>query len=177
MTLELKNLDDDNIRELMLREFENDIAEGRCYFSPRLKEEMHDKYIELMRNAIKSGNDESLAQEIQTNDCLVLCETAKRNNKIITKKVPSDAHFTLAEGEFNRFYLRAICIMAKEIGLKIEVYRAKPVREPRPESQAMIGRLLEPERLLEDLRKNIGVDTALGLPPGPNSGLSGRIKK
>ena len=90
--------------------------------------------------------------------------------------VPSDAHTTLAEGEFNRFYLRAICLKALEIGAEIEVYRAKSVRNPRPESEAMIGKRLDPNELLQDLRENIGVDTALGLPQGPNSGLSGKIK-
>jgi hypothetical protein len=29
--------------------------------------------------------------------------------------------------------------------------------------------------LLDDLRTNVGVDTALGLPAGPNSGLSAMI--
>jgi hypothetical protein len=39
----------------------------------------------------------------------------------------------------------------------------------------MIGRRLNAQALLGDLRKHVGVDTALGLPPGPNSGLSGRL--
>ena len=59
----------------------------------------------------------------------------------------------------------------------VEVYRAKTVAEPRPESMAMIGARLGPDALLMDLRANVGVDTALGLPPGPNSGLSGRLPK
>src|SRR6266851_5569734 len=33
----------------------------------------------------------------------------------------------------------------------------------------------DPKALLTDLRSNPGVDTALGLPPGPNSGLSARL--
>jgi hypothetical protein len=36
----------------------------------------------------------------------------------------------------------------------------------------LIGKIIECDKLLNDLRENIGMDTILGLPPGPNSGLS-----
>jgi hypothetical protein len=55
------------------------------------------------------------------------------------------------------------------------VYRAKEVANPRPESTALIGKSLPANRLLDDLRANVGTDTALGLPPGPNSGLSVKL--
>ena len=35
-----------------------------------------------------------------------------------------------------------------------------------------VGSAVPTLRLLDDLRANIGVDTALGIPAGPNSGLS-----
>lgn len=44
--------------------------------------------------------------------------------------------------------------------------------QPRPESEAMIGRLIIAEKLLKDLRASIGVEPALGLPKGPNSVLA-----
>jgi hypothetical protein len=91
-------------------------------------------------------------------------------------KVPRTAPITLAEGEFNRFYLRGLCQRAIEAGgPAIEIYRARASVTPRPESEAMIGRHLDADKLLVDLREHVGVDTALGLPPGPNSGLSGRL--
>lgn len=46
---------------------------------------------------------------------------------------------------------------------------------PRVESQAKIGAIVNAEELLADIRVNVGVDTALGLPAGPNSGLSVQI--
>jgi hypothetical protein len=52
------------------------------------------------------------------------------------------------------------------------VYRAKAVEHARSESQQKIGSCVAAEPLLRDLRTHVGVDTALGLPPGPNSGLS-----
>ncbi|MDP9470553.1 MAG: hypothetical protein M3Q71_07785 [Chloroflexota bacterium] len=57
----------------------------------------------------------------------------------------------------------------------VEVYRAKQVTSPRLESQRMLGKLVDPEELLNDLRAHPGTDTALGLPSGPNSGLSIRL--
>jgi hypothetical protein len=84
-----------------------------------------------------------------------------------------NAHEMLAEGEFNRFYIRALCLRAIEDGVsEVIVYRAKDVEHARSESQQKIGSRVAAELLLRDLRTHVGVDTALGLPPGPNSGLS-----
>jgi hypothetical protein len=55
---------------------------------------------------------------------------------------------------------------------QVRVYRAKHVDNPRPESEAKIGVLVDSQKLLNDLRTNPGVEPALGIPPGPNSGLS-----
>ena len=55
---------------------------------------------------------------------------------------------------------------------QVRVYRAKHVDNPRPESEAKIGVLVDAQKLLNDLRTNPGVEPALGIPPGPNSGLS-----
>ena len=88
-------------------------------------------------------------------------------------KVPYDANETLADGEFNRFYITALCLKALENkNIKLVVYRAKSVSRPRPESQAKIGQVVNPQSLLNDLRSTVGIDTSLGLPSGPNSGLS-----
>jgi hypothetical protein len=93
-------------------------------------------------------------------------------------QVPVTAPDTLAEGEFNRFYIRGLCLRAIQDGVaELIVYRAKEVSSPRRESEAMIGARLPPERLLQDIRTHPGVDTAFGLPPGPNSGLSVHLLK
>jgi hypothetical protein len=88
-------------------------------------------------------------------------------------KVPVTAPQTLAEGEFNRFYIRGLCLRAlEERKTSVIAYRAKQVENPRTESIAIEGKSFNPEAILKDLRANIGVDTVLGLPPGPNSGMS-----
>jgi len=91
-------------------------------------------------------------------------------------KVASNAPQRLAEGEFNRFFLRGLCLRAIDEGIdEVIVYRARASSSPRSESEALVGTRFDPKVLLNDLRENLGVDTALGLPPGPNSGLSARL--
>lgn len=106
---------------------------------------------------------------------LRVARIARRQGEADEGKVPVTAPWTFAEGEFNRFYLRGLCLRAIDEGKSIEVYRAKAVVAPRPESTALIGARLNPHTLLADLRIHLAVDTALGLPAGPNSGLSGRL--
>jgi len=176
--LNLENLEEGQVRTLMNDEFEKDIAEGKVYHSPRLKANGHETFVRLMKEAIQSGNDNSFAEAIRSSN--ILEEMTPRrtpSGKMTMAKVPFDAHVTLAEGEFNRCYLRGICRKAIGTGSRIQVYRAKQVREPRPESEAMLGKIIDPNSLLSDLRNNVGIDTFLGLPPGPNSGLSGRLIK
>ena len=98
-----------------------------------------------------------------------------RNGKPYMKDVPHDAHVTYAEGEFNRHYIRAICIRSIEVGHAIEVIRAKEVLNARSASVALVGQRLAAAPLLEALQTDYRVDNAFGSPPGPNSGLAIRI--
>ncbi len=87
-----------------------------------------------------------------------------------------NAHVVLAEGEFNRFYIRGLCARALAEGIdEVEVCRARTSALPRPLSEERIGKRLKAATLLEDLRKHAYVETALGVPGGANSGLSVRI--
>lgn len=81
----------------------------------------------------------------------------------------------LAEGELNCFYIRGVCRRAIEEGMAVEVYRARRVAQPRPQSEALIGKRPNPDALLGDLRRNVGRGTYHHVPGGPNSGLSVRL--
>lgn len=164
-------------RRFMLEELDLDVAHGTLYLSPRLSVQGRADYEDLLREALTSANDEALASNLRRNGRLNATEMRhKLTGGTIIVKVPITASETLAEGEFNRFYARGLCRRVLEDGRdEVQIYRGKEVRDPRPESQAMIGTLLNARALLEDLRTHIGVDTSLGLPPGPNSGLSVRI--
>lgn len=175
MSLPLENLDQ-KTRQLMLEEIEQDINNGTLYISPRLSEIGREDYPLLLKEATQH-DDSWLAQNLRVNGRISAFEQ-KRTPKggVTTAKVPVTAAETLAEGEFNRFYIRALCRRAIEEGTTgIVIYRAKQVTNPRPESQAKIGAKVNPQALLNDLRTHPGVDTALGLPAGPNSGLSVKL--
>jgi hypothetical protein len=172
MPFDYKHLDE-RTRALMLSEINRDIERGELYLSQNLSEAGCQSYPDLLKNAAANGTESSLAEALR--DCLNTHEKPRRLKGGGFSKPPimrSNAHEMLAEGEFNRFYMRAICLRAIEDGIKeVIVYRAKDVAHARFESQQKIGQRMPTEALLDDLRKNQGVDTALGLPPGPNSGL------
>lgn len=174
MALNLRNLDS-RTRELMLEELLIDIEKKVLYLSKRLNDSGILKYPELLRYAIEKGNDNILAQELKNGYLKVTEQRKKPKGGFSVVNVPVNANEMLAEGEFNRFYMRALCSRAIDEGKVLIVYRAKNVTNPRPESQMKIGHTVNPHQLLKDLRENIGTDTALGLPAGPNSGLSVRL--
>jgi len=161
----------------MLDELHWDLSHGTLYLSPRLTAAGKAEYADLLVNAIKIGNDSTLAWSLKQKRLLSETEPRRKPSGGYTiAKVPTNAHETLAEGEFNRFYARGLCRLALEMGIsEVVVYRAKAVLNPRRESEVLIGKRLPAAALLEDLRTHPGVEPALGLPPGPNSGISIRL--
>ncbi|GJM43285.1 MAG: hypothetical protein DHS20C21_01270 [Gemmatimonadota bacterium] len=173
MGLDYRNLDA-RTRELMLAEIDRDISESTLYLSDNLSPQGRAEYPDLIRDAARSGSDETLALAIRSR--LNAREKPRALKTGGFSKPPvmrSNAHQMLGEGEFNRFYIRALCVRAIQDGVPhVIVFRAKAVRRARSASEEMIGQGMPAEGLLADLRNRQGVDTALGLPPGPNSGLS-----
>jgi hypothetical protein len=176
MPLNLVNLDE-RTRKLMLSEVEADIAGGRLYISHRLSQRGRQDYPSLLKEAIANHDDAWLANSLRANGRMNFEEERRKPKGGYTMaRIPVTAPDTLAEGEFNRFYVRGLCLRAIEDGIpELEVYRAKAVSSPRRESEAMIGTRKEVHSLLQDIRTHPGLDTALRLPPGPNSGLSVRL--
>jgi hypothetical protein len=178
VTFELTNLDGE-IRQYMVAEMEHDVVAKTLYTSKYLSNDGVERYPGILREALEGGTDGSLATALSESGLFnATYEKRKPSGGYTSSKVPYTAPVTLAEGEFNRFYLRGLCRRTISVGGgKIEIYRARASSAPRPESEAMIGQRLDAQALLSDLREHPGVDTALGLPQGPNSGLSGRIVK
>jgi hypothetical protein len=173
MALNLTNLDA-KTRALMVKEIDQDITATRLYMSPRLNELGHTQYPALLKEAAQNHDDTWFAGQIRAKGLLKIKESRRTpSGGTTTAKVPVTAPDTLAEGEFNRFYCRAVCLRAIDEGKhSVRVYRAKHVDNPRPESEAKIGTMVDAKKLLEDLRTSQGVEPALSIPPGPNSGLT-----
>lgn len=77
---------------------------------------------------------------------------AKPKGGYTVAHVPETAAETLAEGQFNRFYIAAICRRAIEDGQSsVRVYRAKQTDNPRPESRALEGTMRNASALLGEV--------------------------
>ena len=178
MALYYENLDD-RTRQLMLAEVEYDEAHHQLHISPLLSGQGQMDYASLLREAIQNGNDETLAQSLQSHRRIArtLPRRRPKGEGYLIAATPENAAQLLAESEFNRYYIRALARRAMEDGIpELVVYRAKPAKKPRPESEALVETALPAKDLLEDLRTHPGDEPpALGVPSGPNSGLSVRL--
>lgn len=174
MKFNFENLDS-TTRELMNSEIKSDISKELLYYSKRFNENGHKLYPQLLFEAVESGNEESLAIALKENNCFAGKEARNGKNGVTYAKIPETANQTLAESEFNRFYIRGLAMRSIASGQTLIIYRAKHSDNPRSESEMKIGTKVSAEKLLNDLRNSIGVDTALGLPAGPNSGLSVKL--
>ena len=177
MSLFFENLDE-RTRQLMLDEVEYDIDHNQLHISPFLSGQGQWDYAELLRKAIQKGDDETLSQDLRARLRIVraLPRRKPKGGYVIAATVENAAE-VLAESEFNRYYIRGLARRAIEDDIStLVVYRAKPARNPRPESEARIEKALSPRALLEDLRTHPGDELpVLGVPSGPNSGLSVRL--
>ena len=175
MGLDYKNLDDAT-RKGMISEIKRDAESGRVYISNYLNDEGREAWVEILQNAAAGGDDDTLASEIEGRGLLRTHAERRTKAGVTMVKVPYTAHSTLAEGEFGRYFARGLCLRAISEGIsELEVYRAKEVMEPRPSSEEKIGTRVSPDAILDDLRGTQGVEPALGMPPGPNSGLMLKI--
>ena len=168
MGLNQKDLNPE-IRGLMIQEIDHDLAGQNLYLSPRLNAEGRNAWHLLLKEASANHSDDWLANEIARQRLLNPHDL--RQGKPIAMR--HDAHQLLAEGEFNRFFMRGVCLKAIEIGAPAIVgYRARASQNARAESQAIIGKRFEPSEFLDRLRSAIGADTPFGYPGSANSGLS-----
>ncbi len=178
MALYFENLDE-RTRQLMLDEVEYDITYNQLHISPFLSGQGQRDYVNLLRAAVQSGNDETLAENLRAHRRILktLPRRNPRSGGYLITAAPENAAQVLAESEFNRYYIRALARRAMEDGIsELVIYRAKPVSNPRPESESRVETTLSPRDLLEDLRAHPGDEPpALGVPSGPNSGLSVRL--
>ncbi|MDS7935640.1 hypothetical protein RMB03_17535 [Acinetobacter sp. V91_7] len=169
MSFNFEDLNQD-VREKMLLEIQLDISNKNLYISKRFSQKGINDYPNILIKHVTDGDEVSLGNELRQDGRFNSMEQTKTG----LKKVPFNAHETLSEDQFNRFYVRALCLVAIETNKSLQVYRAKNVSNARTASQQKIGEFIDPSKLLDDLRSN-GLDTALGLPAGPNSGLSVRL--
>lgn len=173
MSFEFKQLDADT-RRLMLEEIDRAHRTGNIYSSKRFNDAGNEQWVPLLREAASNHNEHWLAYQVEAQGLMKEYEEAKKKlGGYTTKHVPHTAAETLAEGQFNRFYVLAIARRALGHGQQtVTVYRAKERADPRPESEALIGNQLSADELIQELRS---VESSLKHQLlRPNSGLSAR---
>lgn len=171
MYLDYQNLNDET-RQIMLSEIRADAQNGRLYMSKRLSERGQTDYPNLLEVAAEKHDDEWLGDQLTEHRRIKESETTKLGK---VKHTPHDAHETLAMGEFNSYYIRALCLRAISESRSIVIYRARQNESPRPESEAAIGQNPNPQLLLEALRLPIE-QRPRDVIPKPNSGLTIKFK-
>lgn len=172
------------IRLLMVEEINLDISLNKLYQGKRLTTFGLQNWPVALKSAAEVGNDATLDVWLGQFGRLEASEPYTVKGITRMRKVPVTAAQTFAEGEFNRFYIRAVCRQAMNLEAVnqgtgfVTAYRARYSENPRPESVAIEGQQFNAQSVLLDLRENTsvdGVNTALGMPPGPNSGMSVRL--
>jgi hypothetical protein len=165
---------DERTRRLMRDEMDFDIANHQLHISPFLSGQGQADYVNLLREAIEHGDDGTLEDELRRHRRITRAMPRRRpKGGYMIAAAPQNAAQILAESEFNRFYIRALARRAIEDGVsELIIYRAKRVESPRPESEALIETSIDPHDLLADLRAHPDQPPTLGVPSGPNSGLS-----
>lgn len=174
MSLYLINLDD-RTRELMLEELNDDEARSRLHISPYLSNQGAHDFPALLRKTIQEGDPDSLAGALSEQRRIARTGHRRKSSggyTIVT--IPENAAEMIANDTFNHYYIRAVARRALEEGqTEVVVYRARPVETPRPESEERLETTVDAAALLEDLRRHTGDETPdLGIPSGPNSGIS-----
>jgi hypothetical protein len=174
MPLHYENLDP-TTRRYVLAELEQDAANGTLHISDRVRPSAMAEYERLLRDAVRYYDD--LWLEEHAADLLVDFEHRKtRSGGQTTAKLPSMASRMLAEGDFNRYYMRGVARRAiEEERHVVEVYRARLSVEPRRESAELEGKRIAATEVLERLRGTGGIGSDAAQLGRPNSGLSVRL--
>lgn len=168
MKFSFKNLDK-TTRQIMIQEFTKDYKSNNWYISPRLTEKGIEEFPKLLLTAFESGDEETLTNSIKHMTHLKRTEKRKTAKGIIDAKVPSNANKLLAEGEFNRYYMIALCIRAIDENKQIKVYRGRTSSTVRANSEELIGKYLDPQTTLKTLKNTNDRDNHI---PEPNSGIT-----
>lgn len=171
MPLQYESLDPVT-RRYALAELDADLESDKFHISDRLRPTAIQEYKHFIREAIRYYDDRWL--EEHASDLLVDFEHRRtRSGGQTTAKIPEMAARMMAEGDFNRYYMRGVALRAVDEGREVvQVYRARLSIEPRRESAQLEGHRLPARKVLAYLRGeqsgNADV-TALGR---TNSGLS-----
>lgn len=148
------------VRRRMLEELCWSLENNKIYLSKHFSTPGEENYPHLLKNALESGNPDTLEESLNVPGNF-------------QPGSPRNAAQTFAWDEFNKYYMRALCLLAQELtGYKLIVVRGRQSSNPKPESDRLLGAKKEPVKFLNGLRNIPKVN-----PFGANSGLTLELRK
>lgn len=166
---------DETTRAAMLEAIDEAEHSNNIYYSTRFNEAGGRQWPQLLRQAAREHNEHWLAYQLEANGLMKDFEGAHRpTGGYMMKHVPHTAAETMAEGQFNRFYILGLCKRARSEGVShLVVYRARESADPRPESQTLDDARLSVDEIESQLKET---KASFKSPlVKPNSGLSVRL--
>ncbi|MGB2697349.1 MAG: hypothetical protein WBD28_05745 [Candidatus Zixiibacteriota bacterium] len=165
---------DETTRKWMLEEFHREEESPKPHRSERLSPLGIDIFPKEMENAIREGNEETLAQALSNSTYWKPSELSQRKGGIFRKKInPIKAAQSLAYTEFDTWYVRGFARRLIEEGEEYcQVYRAAPAWAPRGECLEHEGNIYKVREIYNGHRARYwpppGDPSALSIPVGTN---------
>lgn len=166
---------DEKTRGYMIEAIEEAESSDNIYFSTRFNDAGNKEWVSLLKESAKEHTEHWLAYQLEKKNLMKGFEGSKTPSGGYTiKHVPHSAAETMAEGQFNRFYILGLCKRAKVESIsELEVYRARESTQPRSHSQSLIGSKISVVDIESQLTK---VANSFKSPlVKPNSGISVKL--
>ncbi len=165
---------DEVVRQWMATEIEADSVAGRLNVSPLLTSSGILQWGGVLLEAALWHDALWLAHRMLEDQLVIRTKRSRKlGNGSENVRVPDSAVFSLARNEFMQYYSRAICRKALAAGIDtVVIYRVMNPNVPRPQQDIPLGQGLSVREVFAALQQHHNLDAALGLPPGPVSGLS-----
>jgi hypothetical protein len=155
---ELQHLNDDlapEVRRLMIAELGWSLEHGKLYYSKHFAPPGYKEYPQLLAQSLGVSDPDGL-------------EEALNEPGYFQPDAPKKAAQTFAWDEFNKYYMRGLCRLAQIVsGSELWVVRGRHSKNPKPESNRLLGTAKNPAAFLSGLREVPKVN-----PFGANSGLT-----
>ena len=164
---------DDTTRRYMLQEFEAEIASDDPYFGNNLSVAGRATFQELMRAAIKGGNEETLRAALNRPGLWNEKEPYKRKGVLRERRINlRQASERLALTEFNTWYVRGLAKRLIDEGVThCQAYRAAPPRGEPAECAAHENQSFAVQEIYDGHRARywpVKCSNAVSIPFGPS---------
>lgn len=144
---------DTRTRALMCEEIDLALESDNIYRSKNFNDIGQKNWILLLRESAEHYDEHWLGFQLEMSGAMKHLKPKKKPWHYTSEYVPDARVEILATGQFNRFYMAAICRRALDDGeTSVTIYRAKHKREPREESHLLEGTSRDANVLLQELR-------------------------